>query len=169
MSNHPGLIIGGETAVTLTSASTLASLGVTVTALGSAKLNTSGPTPVADFPITGGIESSRGDVILHQGSGLELSDSTGYIKLQNFLIDTKNGVVDANVTVDGKYLGNLAVFNIGSHDSLTLTSAAAGAVDSALGTTAITSAVVIGTADPHPIELTGFIASSLSSDSLFHW
>ena len=67
MSNHPGLIIGGETAVTLTSASTLASLGVTVTALGSAKLNTSGPTPVADFPITGGMESSRGDVILHQG------------------------------------------------------------------------------------------------------
>ena len=163
---HPGghgakPIIGGETTVALTSASTLSSLGVTVTALGSAKLFTHGATPVAEFPITGGTESYAGEVILHQGSGLELSDSTGSIELQDFLIDTKNGVIDANVTVDGKFVGNLAVFDIGSHDTLTLTAAAATAADSALGTSAITTSVVIGTAHPDPVDLPRGIASFL--------
>ncbi len=158
-------IVGGETAVTLTSAPALQSLGVTVTPLGSASLDTSGTTPVADFPITGGTEGpgAGNDVILHQGSGLELSDSNGSLDLKDFLIDTLNGVVDANVTVNGSSAGNLAVFDIGSDGtSLTLTSAAAGVVDQVLGTTAITSSTVIGTAAPSPVALPGGLASVLA-------
>ena len=133
---------GGNTAVSLTSATTLQTLGVSVTPLGSASLHTGGTTPVAEFPITGGTEGpgAGNDVILHQGSGLELSDSAGTLDLRDFLIDTQNGVVDANVTVNGQSAGNLAVFDIGSDGaSLTLTSAAAGVVNTVLGTSAITS------------------------------
>ena len=159
-------IIGGQTAVTLTSAPALQSLGVTVTPLGSASLNASGTTPIADFRITGGTEGpgAGNDVILHQGSGLELSDSNGSLDIRDLLIDTHNGVVDANVTVNGQSAGNLAVFDIGSDGtSLTLTAAAAGVVDQVLGTSAITSSTVIGTAAPSPVALPGELASALVS------
>jgi hypothetical protein len=158
-------IVGGDTAVTLTSAPALQSLGVTVTPLGSASLDTSGTTPVADFPITGGTEGpgAGNDVILHQGSGLELSDSNGSLDLKDFLIDTQNGVVDANVTVNGQSAGNLAVFDIASDGaSLTLTPTAARVVDQVLGTFAITSSTVIGTAAPSPVALPGGLASLLA-------
>jgi hypothetical protein len=69
--------------------------------------------------------------------------------------------------VDGKSVGNLAVFNIGSHDTLTLTAAAAAAADEALGTSAITTSVVIGKAHPSPVALPGGIASFLSHASSF--
>jgi phage gp45-like len=153
-------IIGGNTAVTLTSAPTLQSLGVNATSLGSATLDTSGVDPVANFPITGGTQGpgSGVDVILHQGSGLELADSAGTLDLKDFLIDTQNGVVDANVTANGKYAGNVAAFNIASDGStLTLTPAAAGVADQVLGTSALTSSVVIGSAAPSPFTLPGGI------------
>jgi phage gp45-like len=158
-------IVGGETAVTLTSAPALSSLGVTVTPLGSAALDASGTTPVADFPITGGTEGpgAGNDVVLHQGSGLELSDSNGSLDLRDFLIDAQNGVVNANVTVNGQSAGNLPVFDIGNDGtSLTLTSAAAGVVDQVLGTSAITSSTIIGTAAPSPVALPGGLASVLA-------
>jgi hypothetical protein len=144
-------IIGGATAVTLTSASTLASLGVSVKTLGFGSLDTSGAVPVADFPITGGTEGPGGDVILHQGSGLSLSDKSGSIQLRDFLIDTKNHVIDANVTLDGTHAGNLAVFDLGANLALTLTQGAAGAVDNTLGTNAFTTATPIGHATTSPI------------------
>jgi hypothetical protein len=160
-------IIGGDTSVTLTSASTLQSLGVAVTPLGSATVDTSG-TPVAAFPITGGTEGpgSGVDVILHQGSGLELSDSKGTLDLRDLLIDTQNGVIDANVSVNGKLVGNVAVFDIGLDGStLTLTPTAAGVANQALGTTAITPSVVIGSASLSPVALPAGAVSWLSSAS----
>jgi len=147
-------IVSGQTDVTLTSAGTLASLGVHVATLGSATLNTSGPNPVAEFPITGGTEQSSGDVILHEGSGLALTGAGHTVDLQNFLVDTIHGAVDAHVTIDGKFAGDLAVFNVGAGGTLTLTSAAAGALDSTFGTSALSASTVVGTASPHPFALT---------------
>jgi hypothetical protein len=145
-------IIGGDTAVTLTSASTLASLGVSVEALGSAHLNTGGAAPVANFPITGGTEGPGSDaVILHQGSGLELKDAAGTVDLRDFVIDGVNHVVDANVSLNGSAVGELAVFNLAANGALTLTSAAASAVAATLHASAITSATPIGTAVAEPI------------------
>ncbi len=162
LATHP--VIGGDTKVTLTSANTLQSLGVTVTPLGSASVDASGPSPVADFPITGGTKGPGSSlVILHQGSGLELADSVGKLDLEDFRIDTRNGLVDANVLVNGQSAGNVAVFDIGADGTtLTLTPTAAGVVDETLGTTAVTSDVVIGTATPSPITgLFGFDWQSL--------
>jgi hypothetical protein len=148
-------ILGGDTAVTLTSAATLASLGVDAAPLGAATLDASGAAPVADFPITGGtVGPDSSLVILHQGSGLELSDGAGTLDLRDFLIDTKNGVVDANVLVNGQSAGNVAVFKIGADAStLTLTPTAAAVANQALGTSAFSPDTVIGTAAPWPVAL----------------
>jgi hypothetical protein len=142
-------IVGGDTAVTLGSASTLAELGVAVKTLGFASLDLSGLLPVANFPITGGSENAAGDLILHQGSGLALGNLVGMVSLSDFFIDTQNDVVDANVSLNGKSAGNLAVFNLGTNGALTLTAGAAAAVDKTLGLgTAITSITPIGNATP---------------------
>ncbi len=148
-------ITGGQTGVTLTSAGTLTTLGVSVAPLGSASVQADDPDPVASFPITGGTAGPDDSaVILHQGSGLLLADDVGSISLNDFLIDTRNAVVDANVSVNGQSLGNLAVFNIGTDGgTLTLTDAAARAAGQALGTSALTSDVVVGTAAPWPAVL----------------
>ena len=116
-------IIGGETEVTLSSAATLTSLGVDVSPLGSATVDTSTPDPTALFPVTGGTVGP-GDgvsVILHQGSGLELSSGSDQVSLRDLLIDTQNHVVDANVTVNGDAVGNVPVFDIGNDLTLNLT------------------------------------------------
>lgn len=148
-------IVGGHTHVTLTSATTLASLGIHVSTLGSATLDASGASPVAEFPITGGTEQSAGDVILHEGSGLALSSGGDTVDLQNFLVDTIHKVVDADVTIDGKFAGDLGVFNIGPGGQLTLTSTAAGALNSTFGLgTTLSSKTVVGIAAPDPFALT---------------
>src|SRR5690242_2243744 len=146
-------ILGGDTAVTLTSAATLASLGVGATPLGSAALDASGASPVADFPITGGTAGpGSGLLLLHQGSGLELADGAGTLDLSDFRIDTQNGVVNANVVANGQSAGNVAVFDIGADGStLTLTPTAAEVADQTLGTTALTLDTVVGTAAPSPV------------------
>jgi hypothetical protein len=146
-------VLGGETSVTLTAAPTLASLGVSVSSLGSALIDTSGGDPVARFAITGGTEGP-GDgtnIFLHQDSGLELSSQTGALELRDFRIDTENMVVRANVAVNGAAAGNVAAFDIGPNGSLTLTNAAAGVAREALGVPAITPDVVIGLAAPKAI------------------
>ncbi|MFL5283048.1 MAG: hypothetical protein ACJ8AW_19165 [Rhodopila sp.] len=152
-------ILGGDTAVTLTSAATLTSLGVSATPLGAATLDASGATPVADFPITGGTVGPGSDlVLLHQGSGLELADSAGTLDLSDFRIDTRNGAVDANVSVNGQSAGNVAVFSIGADGTtLSLTPAAAGVANQTLGTGAFSSDTVIGTAVPWPVALSACV------------
>jgi len=147
-------IVGGETSVTLTSAAVLESLGISVAPLGSATIDASDPDPMAKFGITGGTESAGGDadVILHQGSGLELFNGTSTIDLTDFRIDTANLVVRANVTVDGTAAGNLAVFDLGPSGALTLTDAAANVVSDTFAAPDITSSVTIGLATPMPID-----------------
>jgi len=158
-------ILGGDTSVTLSSASVLQSLGVSVTPLGTASVDTSGASPIAEFPITGGTAGSDGnDVILHQGSGLELADQTGTIDLSNFRIDTQNSQVDALVATNGQSDGVLPVFDLGAQGTLTLTQAAAQAVDTTLGTTAITPETMIGSASPAPITDLGSLPNGQGAD-----
>jgi hypothetical protein len=161
-------IVAGQTDVTLTSAATLASLGIHVSTLGSATLKTSGSNPVAEFPITGGTEQRSGDVILHEGSGLALNDGPNSVDLRNFVVDTIHDVVDADVSINGKYAGDLGVFNIGAGGQLTLSATAAGALDSTFGLshTTLTSSTVVGTAAPHPFALTHNEAAVFGA--LFH-
>ena len=71
--------------------------------------------------------------------------------LRDFIIDTKKHVIDANVTLNGKAVGELAVFNLGANGAVTLTAAAADAVDATLHTNAITASTPIGTAVTDPI------------------
>jgi hypothetical protein len=134
-------IVAGETSVSLTSAAVLESLGISVAPLGSATIDASGPDPMAKFGITGGTESGGGDadVIVHQGSGLELSNGRGTIDLTDFRLDTANLVVRGNVTVDGTAAGNLAVFDLGPGGALTLTDAAANVVSDTFAAPDITS------------------------------
>ena len=146
-------VIGGETSVALTSAATLDSLGVSVGPLGSATLSATGADPMASFTITGGTVDNAADgaVILHQGSGLELSNAAGVVDLRDFRVDTINDAVNANVSVNGTPAGNVAVFSLGDDGALTLTPAAADVVDQALDTTAITPDVQIGVATVAPV------------------
>jgi hypothetical protein len=146
-------IIGGDTSVTLTSAAALQSFGISIAPLGSATVDASGADPVATFNITGGTESAGGgaDVILHQGSGLELSDGVSTIDLSDFRIDTANLVVVANVTVDDTAAGNLPVFDLGPGGALTLTDAAANVVSDTFAAPDITSSEIIGLASPMPV------------------
>ncbi len=153
----PVPVLGGDTFVTLTSAGTLTSLGVSVSALGTARIFASSAGPVADFGITGGTEGPGGrELLLHQGSGLELKDRAGTLDLRDFIVDTKNRVIDANVTANGTDVGNVAVFSIGADGStLTLTAAGAQAANATLGTSAFNTSIVIGTANPNPFTLAG--------------
>jgi hypothetical protein len=142
---------GGETEVTLTSAATLASLGIEVGLIGSASLDASGAFPVAEFPVTGGTAGPGSDVtILHQGSGLTLSNDAGSLGFADFIVDTEAQQVYANVSVYGKLSGNIAVFDIGEGATLTLTPFVADLANAVFGTTAITPEVAIGTAAPMP-------------------
>ena len=162
-------IIGGDTSVTLTSAAALQSFGISVAPLGSATVDASGVDPVATFNITGGTESAGGgaDIILHQGSGLELSDGVSTIDLSDFRIDTANLVVVANVTVDDTAAGNLPVFDLGPGGALTLTDAAANVVSDTFAAPDITSSEIIGLASPMPIiDLAGLHGYCAGADSM---
>ncbi|MGE0370705.1 MAG: hypothetical protein AB7Q01_02320 [Gammaproteobacteria bacterium] len=150
-------VIGGETAVTLTAAATLQSLDVSVSPLGTASIDTDSSDPVARFAITGGTlaPEDTGSILLHQGSGLELADSDSRIGLSDFLIDTQNRVVDANVTLNDMKLGNLPVFDIGADGALLLREAAADLLSKELDAPAITAGLQIGTAAPSPLAWPG--------------
>ena len=166
-------IVGGETEVDLTSAGTLASLGVSVATTGFASLDASGATPAAFFPVTGGTEDPATGLarVLHQGSGLTLSDANGSLSLSDFFVDSFNSRTYANVTADGEDAGNQPVFNIGQDgSSLTLTKRAAATVDRVLGTDAITNMTPIGQASvdvvPGPSAILNYLHPSAAIPGL---
>ena len=152
-------ISGGTTAVTLTSAATLGSLGLGVAGLGSATLSPgSTGIPIAYFAITGGSidTNSFAGRIQHAGSGLRLFTSSASISLTNFLIDTTTGVLSGSVAFGSTSLSAVPLFNIGTSGvltspfSLALTSTAAGALSTVFGVGNLTG-TVIGTANTLPI------------------
>jgi hypothetical protein len=156
---------GGFTTVQLDAAPTLSSLGVSVNLLGSATLKSATPVPTVLFPITGGTINSDVNpvpgvpaaLINHDGSGLNLTAGTVSVDLQNFLIDTQSLTLFGRVTQNGNLVGDLIpLFAIGLSGvdslpfSLSLTEAAAGALNSFFSVTAFTRGLAIGVAGTAP-------------------
>jgi hypothetical protein len=163
-------IIGGMTTLTLTGAASLQSLGITETPLGSASMYAEHKGPVVNFAITGGTVGEDGTVILNEGSGLELSKGTNSVDFRDFLFDTKNGQVDADVYANGALVVDQygvpaidAVFDIGHDMKLTLTGPAANELNKVFGTTAFADGTLIGTATTLPIELPAPLTALLNS------
>lgn len=131
-------IIGGNTAVTLTSASALNEAGLSVAPLGSATVVPDSNPPIINFGITGGsidLNTFAG-TIEHDGSGFSLSDDDVTVELRNFVINTVTLVLSGDVTANGSMLDDVGLLNIGLSGieetpfSLTLTDTAAGLLSS---------------------------------------
>jgi len=88
-------IIGNVTSVELTSFDALTGLGLSVSTLGTAKIDAGGEFPIAAFAITGGtLDPNTGFALIeHDGSGLGLSDGSSDVNLENFLINTVTGLL----------------------------------------------------------------------------
>jgi hypothetical protein len=167
-------IVGGRTTLTLTGTDGLASLGITETALGTASMHEHAHVPVVRFAISGGTEGKGNDgtVILHQGSGLELSKGTDSVEFRNFLFDTRNEEVDANVYANGAQLLDKygvptieAVFKIGDDGMLSLTQSAADELNKVFDTPAFTEATLLGIARTLPIEMPASVTTCLEHPS----
>jgi PEP-CTERM motif len=152
-------IVGGVTSVTLTSAPTLTSVGVTVGTLGSAQFSPgSAGTPLVYFPVTGGSLNTAtfAGSIEHAGSGLSLSSGGTTLNLTDFVIDTVALTLTGQAAVGGSALGAVPLFNLSfgsdpvSPFNLALTSAAAGALTTIFGLPNLTG-FTIGTANTIPI------------------
>lgn len=152
-------VVGGVTAVTLTSAPTLSGAGLTVGTLGSAQFSPgSAGTPLVYFPITGGSLNTAtfAGSIQHSGSGLSLSSGGTTLNLTNFVIDTVALTLTGQAAVGGSSLGAIPLFNLsfGSNPvspfNLALTSTAAGALTTLFGVPNLTG-FNIGTANTIPI------------------
>ncbi len=113
-------IEGGRTTVTLASSfvSALQSLGV--------KPGTVSPTRLyngaVNFPVTGGAIDldTAASQILHSG-GLTLSAGQTKVTLQSFIIDTTGApVITGLVSVNGKLLGRLPLFDLALPSGITL-------------------------------------------------
>jgi hypothetical protein len=164
------VITGGATTVDLTAAEALAGLGLAVDVLGTGTLDPSGPTgaPRATFAITGGSATALtgGDLLIqHNGSGLSLANATTTVRLENFLIDTNNGKLLGNVTVDGALLGILELFDIGTGLSLALAAQAGAALASVFGIPNLTG-TVLGVASTDPIVTPAPAAALLMAPAL---
>lgn len=94
----PQPILGDVTVVNPTIAPTLTSLGITPAPLGSATINANS---FFQFPITGGELDGLAGTILHEGSGVGLSTASTNVLLQNFIIDTVQQLILADVTLNG--------------------------------------------------------------------
>jgi len=109
-------LAGDYTLVDVTSVEALADAGLALTTLGSAEAFSSPSLDVllALFPVTGGdvdLPNSFLGFVEHQGSGLRLSFLGVDLDLENFVIDTVNNVVNADVSFSGSS-GAAAIFRI---------------------------------------------------------
>jgi hypothetical protein len=154
----------GRTTVTLSSGfvSALGSLDVTPGTVGPTRLHNG----AVDFPVTGGAIDldTAASQILHSG-GLTLTAGKTEVVLQSFIIDTTAApVITGLVSVDGKLLGRLPLFDLALPSGLTvplkpsdgliilkgvgvtLDSTAAGALNSVFNVSAFKGGFGIGTA-----------------------
>lgn len=158
-------IEGGRTTVALASSfvSALGGLDVTPGTVGPTRLHNG----TVNFPVTGGaidLDTAAGQ-ILHSG-GLTLTAGQTHVTLQSFIIDTTGvPVITGLVSVDGKLLGRLRLFDLAlpsgitlplkSHDSLlilkgvgvTLDSTAASVLNSIFHVSAFEGGLGIGAAN----------------------
>ena len=96
----------GETVVNPTAP--LGALGLSATPIGDAEINGSG---YFSFPVTGGELNGLAGDIEHDNSGLELSDGSTAVQLENFVIDTVNMQVNADVSLNGAFQTNTAILS----------------------------------------------------------
>lgn len=113
-------IEGGRTTVVLASSfvSALDSLGVTPGTVNPTRLYDG----TADFPVTGGAVDldTASSQILHSG-GLTFTAGEIQVTLQSFIIDTTGTpVITGLVSVDGKLLGRLPLFDLALPGGITL-------------------------------------------------
>jgi len=157
-------IEGGRTTVALASGfvSALGSLGVTPGTVSPTKLHNG----TVNFPVTGGAIDldTAASQILHSG-GLTLTAGQTKVTLQSFIIDTTSApAVTGLVSVDGKLLGRMPLFDLAlpigitlplkAYDGqiilkgvgVTLDSTAAGALNSVFHVSAFHGGFGIGTA-----------------------
>lgn len=144
-------ITGGATSVALDTATLgiLSGQGVSVSTLGTASL--SGAT--VTFPITGGTTSWTGDIIDHNGSGLQFADGSKTLDIENFVINTATDLITGKVVIGSTVLNGVNLFDIGPGLHLTLDSAAGGALASTFDIPNYSGAS-IGTATVSPIVAT---------------
>ncbi len=166
-------IEGGRTTVALSSsfASALTSLGVTPGTVSPTRLHDG----VVNFPVTGGAIDldTAASQILHSG-GLTLTAGQTKVTLQSFIIDTTSApMITGLVSVDGKLVGRLPLFDLVLPTGITLPlkayegqiilkgvgvsldSTAAGALNSVFHVSAFKGGFSIGTAKV-VIDLSGF-------------
>ena len=97
-------VVGGATVVNPT-----ADLGsIQASTLGSATVNSNG---FLEFPVTGGNLNGLAGTIEHENSGVSLTDGLSVLDLENFLIDTTTQEILADVTIDGVFVTNTAIFS----------------------------------------------------------
>jgi hypothetical protein len=104
-------LAGGDTRVQFSQAfaGALAGAGVSVGLTGAASL----VGPGVNFPITGGdLDASLAGLILHDGSGLTLSNGVNTLALGNFVIDTTAQLLLGDVALNGAPVGTgLSLFS----------------------------------------------------------
>ncbi len=164
-------LFGGNTAVALDAnfLAALKSLGLTPSTYGTATL-TNGSI---HFPITGGdvvYWSPKGSyrpyvqgIILHEGSGLNLTAGSTTVTLSNFTVNPGNSVLYGDVSVNGKLAaaqadlfslhgGTLKALKLSGNDAILtgttvhVSSTAAGLLDSVFKTTAVKGGLLVGVA-----------------------
>ena len=145
-------ITGGTTAVTLTSAPSLASLGLSVSPTGTATVATDASgLPVVTFPITGGTTAGGNAIIEHNGSGLLFSNGGGAtLGIGNFRIDTAAALITGDASANGSALGIVPLFKLAPGAQLLLTAEAAGAFQTVFNADVVENTIV-GTAAVNPI------------------
>jgi hypothetical protein len=160
-------ITGGDTRVLVESGFVGLIGGLT----GTATLVSADPL-VANFPITGGtLDAGLAGQILHEGSGLVLSDGTTSVGAGNFIIDTVNSLVLGDVTLNGAPLAeDFALFSFDLSTvtvaeltdlsnpllGLFITAGAAGALETAFGVSGL-EGVQFGRAATAPVLASGVI------------
>ncbi|MEO0500066.1 MAG: PEP-CTERM sorting domain-containing protein [Pseudomonadota bacterium] len=114
---------GGETRVVITAE--IEPLGLTPGTLGSASVINADPLTVG-FPISGGdiaADLSSGQ-ILHEGSGISLTDGVELVSIENLIIDLEQSSILADVSFGDTSLIDIAVFSfdlttLGEDDDVT--------------------------------------------------
>lgn len=129
-------ITGNETTVSLTSYDFLTDAGFMLAPLGDATLNAEVTPPEITFPITGGTVDTETNVALieHDNSGFSMEKDDNTALFENFLINTGDGLLTSQATVDSTVVNDFPLFDVDSETlALTLTPEAATVIDDTFG------------------------------------
>ncbi len=101
-------LVGGETTVQVTA--DLGGLGLNAEPLDDSLFNAESGT--FTFPISGGDLEGLAGTIEHEEAGVRLFTETASVSLENFVIDTVNSLINADVTVnDGSPINDAPIFS----------------------------------------------------------